>query len=115
LQGYSAAEWVPALGGRGGRGGQGQPGAVAQRGGSLKIVTTNLSPGYLQKNGVPYSDQATVTEWLDIVNESDGEQWLIDKVVVEDPQYLARPYITSPNFKRQRDASGWNPTACSVQ
>ena len=115
VQGYSAAEWAPALGGRGGRGGQGQPGGVAQRGGSLKIVTTNLSPGYLQKNGVPYSEQTTVTEWIDIVNEPDGEQWLIDKIIVEDPQYLARPYITSPNFKKQRDASGWNPTACTVR
>lgn len=115
LQGYSAAEWQFALGGRGGRGGQGQPGAAAQRGGSLKVVTTNLSPGYLQKNGVPYSEQTTVTEWYDVVHEPDGEQWLIVKTIVEDPKYLARPYITSPNLKKQPDAAGWNPTACTVR
>jgi len=115
LQGYSAAEWQMALGGRGGRGGQGQPGAAAQRGGSLKVVTTNLTPGYLQKNGVPYSEQTTMTEYYDIVHESDGEQWLIVKSVVEDPKYLARPYITSPNLKKQLDAAGWNPTPCTVR
>jgi hypothetical protein len=115
LQGYSAAEWQMALGGRGGRGGQGQPGAAAQRGGSLKVVTTNLIPGYLQKNGVPYSEQATVTEYYDIVHEADGEQWLIVKSIVEDPKYLARPFITSPNLKKQPDASGWNPTPCTVR
>src|SRR5581483_117062 len=53
LQGYSSAEWVFALGGRAGRGGEGQPGAASQRGGSLKVTTTNLKPGYLRKNGAP--------------------------------------------------------------
>jgi hypothetical protein len=115
LQGYSAAEWQMALGGRGGRGGQGQPGALAQRGGSLKVVTTNLTPGYLQKNGVPYSEQTTVTEWYDMVHESDGEQWLIVKTIVEDPKYLQRQYTTSPNLKKQADATGWNPTPCTVR
>jgi|SRR5579871_122365 len=115
LQGYSAAEWVMALGGRAGRGGQGQPGAPAQRGGSLKVVTTNLTPGYLQKNGVPYSEQTTMTEWWDLVHEADGEQWLIVKAIIEDPKYLARPYITSPNLKKQPDGAGWNPTACTVR
>jgi hypothetical protein len=102
LQGHSAAEWqMPAR--RGGKGG------------SLKVVTTNLTPGYLQKNGVPYSEQATVTEYFDVVNEGDGEQWLIDKSIVEDPKYLAQRYLSSPNLKKQRDASGWNPTACTVR
>jgi hypothetical protein len=115
LQGYSAAEWQMALGGRGGRGGQGQPGAAAQRGGSLKVVTTNLTPGYLRKNGVPYSEKTTVTEYYDIVNEPEGEQWLIVKTTVEDPQYLAQPFVTSTNLKKQRDAAGWKPTPCTVR
>jgi hypothetical protein len=102
LQGYSAAEWQ--MSGR--RGGTG---------GSLKVVTTNLTPGYLQKNGVPYSEQTTVTEYYDIVNESEGEQWMIVKTIVEDPKYLAQRYLSSPNLKKQRDASGWNPTACTVR
>ncbi|PWU06986.1 MAG: hypothetical protein C5B51_10995 [Terriglobia bacterium] len=115
LQGYSAAEWQLAAGGRGGRGGQGQPGAAAQRGGSLRVVTTNLAPGYLRKNGVPYGAQTTVTEYFDLINEPDGEQWMIVKTTVEDPQYLAQPFVTSTNLKKQRDAAGWNPTPCTVK
>src|SRR2546430_12487529 len=30
-----------------------------------KVVTTQLSPGYLRKNGVPYSQNAVVTEYFD--------------------------------------------------
>jgi hypothetical protein len=102
LQGYSAAEWQMSLR-RGGTGG------------SLKVVTTNLSPGYLQKNGVPYSEQTTLTEYFDVVKEPDGEQWLIVKLLVEDPAYLARTFLSSPNLKKQPDASGWNPTPCTVR
>jgi len=102
LQGYSVATWERAHG-------RGNPG------GSLKVVTTNLASGYLQKNGVPYSEQATVTEYFDIVKEPDGEQWLIAKMLVDDPKYLTRTYIASPNLKKQADAKGWNPTACTVR
>ena len=41
------------LGGRGGGGG------------SLKVVTTQASPGYLARNGVPYGAKATFTEYYD--------------------------------------------------
>jgi hypothetical protein len=112
LQGYSQAEWVFALGGRAGRGGEGQPGAAAQRGGSLKITTTNLKPGYLRKNGAPYSANATVTEWWDMVRESNGSTWVVVKTIVTDPAYLFRPFVTSTNLRKQPDASGWAPSAC---
>jgi hypothetical protein len=115
IQGYSIATWQPALGGRAGRGGQGQPGAAAQRGGSLKVVTTNLTPGYLRRNGVPYSDRTTVTEYYDLLRESDGAQWLIVKTIVEDPQYLFEPFITSTNLKKESDGSKWKPTPCEVR
>jgi hypothetical protein len=115
LQGYSVANWQIAQGGRAGRGGQGQPGAAAQNGGSLRVVTTRLSAGYLRKNGIPYSDKTSVTEYYDIVNEPDGEQWMIVKTIVEDPQYLTRSFITSTNLKKQRDATGWNPTPCTAR
>jgi hypothetical protein len=114
LQGYSIATWIPALGGRAGRGGEGQPGARAQRGGSMKVVTTNLKPGYLRINGAPYSDKTTVSEYYDIVREPSGEQWLIVKTIVEDPTYLFQPFITSTNLKKQADGSGWSPSKCEV-
>ena len=34
-------------------------------GGSLKVVTTNMTPGYLRKNGVPYRAGAVLTEYVD--------------------------------------------------
>jgi len=109
LQGSSVATWeglAPA-----GRAGAPPP---APRG-SLKIVTTNLLPGYLRKNGVPYSEKAVVTENWDIVKEPDGVEWLIVQTVVEDPTYLAQPFITSTHFRRQKDSTGWAPSACSAK
>ena len=115
MQGYSVAEWQMAVGGRAGRGGQGQPGGEARRGGSLKVMTTHLTAGYLRRNGVPYSDKATVTEYYDLLNEPDGEQWLLVKTIVEDPQYLFEPFITSTNLKKEADGSKWSPTPCQVR
>jgi hypothetical protein len=111
-QGYSAAEWQFAGGRGGGRGGQGggQP-----RAGSLKVITTHMRPGYLQKNGVPYSGNAVVTEYFDRTNESNGDSWLIVTTIVEDPQYLTQPFIRSTHFKREPDAAKWNPTPCTAK
>jgi hypothetical protein len=105
-QGYSIASWDRQSGG-----GFGPPGP----GGSLKVVTTRLRPGYLRKNGVPYSSNAVVTEYFDAVKEPDGEQFLIVKTLVDDPQYLAQEFITSTHFKKEPDGSKWRPTACSAR
>jgi hypothetical protein len=102
-QGFSVASWEGPASGRG-------PG-----GGSLKVVTTRLRPGYLQKNGVPYSGAATMTEYFDVVKEPTGEQWLVVKSILEDPTYLTRTFIRSTHFRKQADAAGWNPTACSAR
>jgi hypothetical protein len=105
-QGASAASWQIA-GGGGGRRGGGPP-----RGGSLKVVTTNLRPGYLRRNGVPYSANARVTEYFNRVNESNSDSWLIVTTMVEDPQYLNARFVTSSHFKKIPDDSPWKPTPC---
>jgi hypothetical protein len=110
-QGYSSAIWQPAEGG--GRGGSGGSGGSAAPGGSLKVVTTHLKPGYLRKNGIPYSANAVVTEYYSRTMEPNGDSWLIVTTIVEDPQYLTGPFVTSTNFKRQADGSGWAPSACT--
>jgi hypothetical protein len=104
LQGSSVAEWEAAATGRG------QPKA-----GNLKVVTTHLLPGYLRKNGVPYSANTVLTEWYDRVSAPDGEEWLVVSTEVKDPQYLSGPFITSTHFKKQPDAKGWMPEACSAK
>ena len=104
-QGYSTAEWQIGPGARGG----------AQRGGSLKVVTTNLKPGYVRKNGAPYSKNAVVTEYYDLNTAPNGDQWLTVTTKVEDPVYFARPLLTSSDFKKLPDASGWIPSPCSAR
>ena len=82
-------------------------------GGSLKVVTTRLKPGYLRKNGVPYSAGATLTEYYDRVTEPNGDTYLVVTITVEDPTYLGQPYMTSTSFRKQADAAGWKPKPCT--
>jgi hypothetical protein len=90
------------------------PGAAA-RGGSLKVVTTNMKPGYLRKNGVPYSEDAVMTEYFDRFDLPNGDALLVVSTEVDDPKYLTTPFWTSTHFKKQRDAAGWNPRPCSAR
>ena len=80
---------------------------------SLKVVTTQMRPGYLRKNGVPYSANAVLTEYFDQVTERNGDVYLIVTTTVEDPTYLTQPYYTSSNFRKQANATGWNPSQCT--
>ena len=48
-----------------------------------------MLPGYLRKNGVPYSDATTVTEYYDQFTEADGQAWFTITTIVNDPKYLA--------------------------
>ena len=83
--------------------------------GSLKVVTTHLKPGYLRKNGVPYSANTTLTEYFDRVNDPNGDAYLVITTTVEDPTYLVQPFLTASHFRKQPDAKGWNPTPCSAR
>jgi hypothetical protein len=105
-QGYSVAQWEYAApsAGRG-----------APRMGDLKVVTTNLKPGYLRKNGVPYSANAVLNEYYDLHAAPNGDTWLVVTTEVVDPQYLTTPFITSTHFKKQADASGWMPEPCTAK
>jgi hypothetical protein len=110
VQGSSAAQWEVAGGARGGRGGAGG------RSGNLKVVTTHMRPGYLQKNGVPYGGNAVLTEYFSRTFESNGDSWLILTSIVDDPQYLTGPFVRSTHYKRLADANTtWEPEACSAR
>ncbi len=85
-------------------------------GGSLKVTTTHLKAGYLRKNGVPYSDNANLVEYYDMVHEYDGDksgELMVVTIVVTDPMYLREPFIISSHFKKLPDATGWKPSDCS--
>jgi hypothetical protein len=122
-QGYSSAQWQVAgrvlldLGGvgfaPGGGGGRNQ--GPAPRGGTLKVVTTNMLPGYIRKNGVPHSEKAVLTEYFNRLAGAENDTYLAVTAIVEDPTYLTQPFVRTYNFKKQPDATGWSPTACSAR
>jgi len=115
-QGYSVANWErpPAT-----------PGApptlpifatrIGTRGRALEVVTTNLRPGYLRKNGVPYSDKVSLAEYVDYHKEANGDEWFTVTTVVRDSLYLNGPFITSSDFKKEPDGSKWRPTPCAAR
>jgi hypothetical protein len=80
--------------------------------GYLKVVTDHMKPGYLRKNGVPYSANASLEEYFDSFKELNGDVWLVVTSIVTDPQFLTQPFITSTHFKKLASASGWDPTSC---
>jgi hypothetical protein len=106
-QGVSAAQWVrPAN--------RALPaGPPAQ--GELKVVTTKMRPGYIRKNGVPYSANAVLTENFVRLVDDDGTQYLALTQMLEDPVYLVQPIIRTMMFRKQVDGAGWNPTPCSAR
>ena len=111
-QGMSTAEWVKQAQSRGlGFGGRGGSGS---QGGTLKVVTTQLKAGYLRKNGVPYSEDAVVTEYYNRHSGPGDLEWFTVTTVVEDPKYLTQPFITSSSFKREADNSKWRPSPCQT-
>jgi len=111
LQGLSDAEWESQGGGLG----FAIAGGGARGGASLKVTTKNLRPGYLRRNGVPYSANAKLTEYYDLIKEANGDTYLVLTSTIEDPMYLTQPWITAVHFKKQADAVGWNPAPCAVR
>ena len=109
-QGESVAAWERAGGARAGGAGEAAP-----QFGSLRVVTTNLRPGYLRKNGVPYSANAELTEYWDLQKEGNGDQRLVVTTEVKDPLYLREPWLTALHFKKEPDGAKWDPTPCSAR
>lgn len=103
-QGVSSASWT-IMGGRGN----------FRRGGSLKVVTTNLKPGYYWKNGMPYTGNAMLTEYFRVMELPDRSQWIRFTQIVDDPEYLTQPWIVNYSFRKLPDGSKWNPTPCSAK
>jgi hypothetical protein len=112
-QGYSAARWDGGLAPVGGQLAIGLGPRQGVRSRSLEVVTTNLRPGYLRKNGVPYSAKASVTEYFERFSEPDGDDHLMVMTIVSDPEYLAIPFVTTSDFRREPDGSKWDPGPCS--
>jgi len=101
LQGFSRAEWE-----RGGGRGASTPA------GDLKVITANMTGGWVRKNGVPYSENAVVTEYFDHFAAPNGDEWFTVTTSVDDPKYFTQPFVTSTHFKKEPDGSKWSPSPC---
>ena len=84
-------------------------------GGSLKVVTRNMRPGYLRKNGAPCSANAVLTGYGSRTQATNGDSWLIVTSIVEDPQHFNQRFFTSTHFRKQPGATGWKPTPCTAK
>lgn len=127
-QGHSQAAWeiagqqievdrngTPVVAAGGGRGRGGRGAAAAQpRGGSLRVTTTNFRPGFLRKNGVPYSGAASIAEYVDRIAYPNGDVVLLVRTAIEDPQYLQLPFLTSTHFKREPNDAKWKAAPCAI-
>jgi uncharacterized protein with von Willebrand factor type A (vWA) domain len=82
---------------------------------ALRVQTSNLLPGYLQYNGVPFSANATMVEYFDVITEPGGEIWLINDAIITDPANLVRSVKRSTHLRKQADAKGWDPQPCLVR
>jgi len=100
LQGESVAEWEG-----GGRG---------ATDGSLKVTTTNLKAGFLRKNGVPYSENASLSEYYEVITQPDGAPLLVVTIATTDPEFLRVPFVISSQFKREPTNAKWKPSPCSA-
>jgi hypothetical protein len=101
-QGYSVARWD----GPGGRG-------AAPRTGELRVVTTNLRAGYYYRHGIPYSENAVMTEYFNRLSDA-GTEYLAVTTIVDDPTYLAQQFVRTLQFRREADDSKFAPTPCEA-
>jgi len=105
LQGISKARWILER--------EGRFGPVIN--GSLEVNTSKLAPGYMRRNGVPYSDQATIREYYELLSGPNDSEYLVVISVLEDPVYLTQTVLTSTNFKKEANGRKWSPSDCVAE
>lgn len=101
IQGDSVAEW--------------EGGGRDATDGSMKVTTSNLNAGFLRKNGVPYSENASLVEYFELITQPDGSPLLVVTISTTDPQYLRQPFVISSQFKKEPNDARWKPSACSAK
>ena len=67
----------------------------------LTVTTTHIKQGWIRRNGLPESDQATLTEHF--IRHGDH---LTHVSIVTDPVYLTEPLIKSQDFRLNINAAG---------
>lgn len=109
LQGYSVAQWD-----------YGNAGAqFAESGsdvnqlpawGSLDVVTTSMSGGYLLSSRTSYTDEAVLTEHFTRHSNFGADYFTVTAVVADQ----GRSNITSSTFRKERTGTNFEPTGCEI-
>jgi hypothetical protein len=108
LQGHSSASWefpIPT----GGRFVPADPDAPLEWAG-LKVVTTNMTGGYLLTSRSSYSEDAVLTEHFTYHTDF-GVEYLTVMALVED---RGASIATSSTFKKESNGSKFSPTDCEI-
>ena len=82
--------------------------------GALQVDTSNLLAGYLRRNGVPYSEDAFMTEYYNLILEDDGNEYLVIQTFVDDPTYLREHFVRTLQFKREPSGAARQPLGCAA-
>jgi hypothetical protein len=108
LQGHSVATWNTGArgGGRGGGGAAPAPPAW----GSLTVVTTNMTGGYLLSSRAAYSENAVLTEHFTRHADFGQEYFTVTAIVADGPTTR----ISSSTFKKEPNGSKFSPTGCEI-
>ena len=82
---------------------------------SGKEATANPYAGFRRSsNGVPYSEDAVVTEYFARFAAPNGDEWLMVTTLVDDPRYLTQRFIVSNHFRKEAEGGHWTPRACGA-
>jgi cyclase len=75
-------------------------------GNALVVTTTHIKMGWVMRNGVPVSDQVTMTEHF--IRHGDH---LMDAIIVSDPVYLSEPFIRTQDWilNLNGQPNAWGP------
>jgi len=73
----------------------------------LTVVTRHMRPALLRSNGIPYSEEAILTEHY----VRHGEYFTVIQTL-EDPKYLTGPFITSTSFHKIPEPADWQMGSC---
>ena len=87
--------------------------AVTPFTGGISESFEELNPGVIASGSSAFGGNATLTEYYDRTKEENGDFWLVVTTIVDDPQYLQQPFITSTHFKLESDGSKWSPSPCT--
>lgn len=75
----------------------------------LTVITKHMRAASLRSNGIPYSEEATLTEHY----TRHGDYFTVIQIV-EDPKYLTAPLITSTSFHKIPIPRDWHMGSCQL-